>query len=87
MTGPVVHTYRAAETGLCVNSSLVEAYWPASWPAPRRCTPGTGIRPGRDGAQVLGGGPHRVELRAAPVLGGIEIDHGDGRRHRLSPRV
>ena len=25
MTGPVVHTYRAAEAGLCVNSYLVEA--------------------------------------------------------------
>ncbi len=25
MTGPVVHTYRAGETGLCVNSYLVEA--------------------------------------------------------------
>ncbi len=25
MTGPVIHTYRAAESGLCVNSYLVEA--------------------------------------------------------------
>jgi len=38
-----------------------------------------------DDAQFLGGGPHRVKLRAVPVLGGIEIDHGNGAQHRLSP--